>query len=134
MFFRSRATYDELRLQLANGSGGSSVNGDSSSLGPEAAVNNNNNGSVTRPKRRSKTPEVNGDSDTRKELKRARHIMKHLEAKMKAMEEEHKRQLLQAAPGTAAPAGRGGDSCGKEQEKVLAEKALLEKQVRAGER
>lgn len=48
-------------------------------------------GSTTK-KRRSKTPEA-GDSETKKELKRARHIMRHLEGKMKAMEEQHRKQL-----------------------------------------
>lgn len=45
-------------------------------------------------KRRSKTPDTSGSSEeTKKELKRARHIMRHLETKMKQMEEEHRRKL-----------------------------------------
>ncbi len=35
----------------------------------------------------------NGDSETRKELRRAKHIMRQLEAKMKAMEEENERRI-----------------------------------------
>lgn len=45
--------------------------------------------------RRSKTPDA-GDSETKKELKKARHIMKQLEAKMKVMEEENSKSKVTA--------------------------------------
>ncbi len=67
-------------------------------------------------KRRSKTPEA-ADSDTRKELKKARHIMKHLESKMKAMEEERRRELVEQAKATGV-APTTGDN-----------RAMLEEQV-----
>lgn len=53
-----------------------------------ASENHIPNGEVDGSKKnRSKTPEV-GDSETKKELRRAKHIMKQLEAKMRAMQEE----------------------------------------------
>ena len=49
-------------------------------------------------RRRSKTPEdATAAAETKKELKRAKHIMKQLETKMKIMEEEHHRKATQLA-------------------------------------
>ena len=49
-------------------------------------------------RRRSKTPEdATAAADTKKELKRAKHIMKQLETKMKIMQEEHQKKSTQLA-------------------------------------
>ena len=49
-------------------------------------------------RRRSKTPEdATAAAETKKELKRAKHIMKQLETKMKIMEEEHQKKATQLA-------------------------------------
>ena len=97
-------------------------------------------------KRRSKTPEA-GESDTRRELKKARHIMRHLEAKMKSMEEERRKSLEEQAKLRAAAAAKGNMEVEKGEERGAAavvggggggggrsglegqEKASLEKQV-----
>lgn len=45
-------------------------------------------------RRKSKTPDAKGsDPDTRKELKKARHIMRHLESKLAKLQEDHQEQL-----------------------------------------
>lgn len=55
-------------------------------------------------RRRSKTPDETSAADiTKRELKRAKHIMKQLETKMKIMEEEHKKATTQ--PQTATLGG-----------------------------
>ncbi len=90
-------------------------------------------------KRRSKTPEA-GESDTRRELKKARHIMRHLEAKMKSMEEERRKSLEEQAKLRSAAAAKGNAAVEKGAEERGAaavvggglefqEKASLEKQV-----
>ncbi len=91
-------------------------------------------------KRRSKTPEA-GESDTRRELKKARHIMRHLEAKMKSMEEERRKSLEEQAKLRSAAAAKGNAAVeeGEEERGAAAvvgggglegqEKASLEKQV-----
>ena len=81
------------------------VNGEASEQPPEAPQRKSSS------KRRSKTPDASADPDaTKKELKRARHIMRHLEGKMKAMEEQHRKQLMEAAlqqqPGQASHGNR----------------------------
>ena len=82
-------------------------------------------------KRRSKTPEA-ADSETKKELKRARHIMRHLEAKMKAMEEEQRaRRAREAEEQLARDADRGsskGEAAVRPKDKS---REMLENQVRA---
>ena len=56
-------------------------------------------------RRRSKTPEdATAAADTKKELKRVKHIMKQLETKMKIMEEEHRKKTTQIAA-ASNPAG-----------------------------
>ncbi len=89
-------------------------------------------------KRRSKTTEA-GESDTRRELKKARHIMRHLEAKMKSMEEERRKSLEEQAKLRSAAAAKGNMEVEKGEERGAAavvggglegqEKASLEKQV-----
>ena len=84
-------------------------------------------------KRRSKTPEA-GDSETKKELKRARHIMRHLEAKMKAMEEEQRaRRAREAEEQLARDADRGSSNKGEGAAVRPKDKSreMLENQVRA---
>ena len=56
-------------------------------------------GPVRKPhRRRSKTPEdATSAAETKKELKRAKHIMKQLETKMKIMQEEHQKKSTQLA-------------------------------------
>ena len=57
-------------------------------------------------RRRSKTPEdATAAADTKKELKRVKHIMKQLETKMKIMEEEHRKKTTQIAAAASNPAG-----------------------------
>ncbi len=111
-----RASYEErLRRSKSNpvisGSNGSEPedNGEADQVGNRKGGGGGDGGEGANgrgsKKRRSKTPEAS-DSDTRRELRKARHIMRHLESKMKVMEEERRKALEEQAKAKAKEAAK----------------------------